>query len=172
VLNGTTFTNASFDIRMFGDNSNIIDFFGTPIIDPLNSAKITIAGLGTGDFLTATRFGLNGTNNVFFFSEKTIFGGVDLFDFSVSAADAASFNFQAGYGPVSALSVSALNQFENISTSIGPLSLNSASNVSFSSVSPMSAVPGPVAGAGLPGLAAGLGAFFVWWRRRDALRTV
>src|SRR5262249_33719751 len=69
VLNGTSFSNRLFDIQMFGDNSTVTSVGGGAFseIDPLNSANISIAGLGTSTFSIATRLGLN-KFNVFFFS--------------------------------------------------------------------------------------------------------
>jgi hypothetical protein len=80
ALNGTSFSNALFNIQMFGDNSTVTSGSGSSEIAPLISANISITGLGTSTFLIATRLGLN--TDVFFFSRSP---GIDLFDLIVSA---------------------------------------------------------------------------------------
>ncbi len=74
--------------------------------------------------------------------------GIDLFDFILSPADAAAFDYQPGYGPVNAVSLYSLSQFTDVPTSLGTLDFNTAADIEFFSVG----APGPAPGAGLLGL--------------------
>jgi hypothetical protein len=142
VLNGTSFADDAFVIKMLGDNSTVQNggFFGPiRVIDPLASASITLGGLGTSVISIPTRLGISNVPVVFF--SQASFLGSDLFDFHLSSAAAAEFNFQAGYGPVLGTGVFALNQFQDVATSNGLLSLNSSSDVSFSSIGSATPLP-------------------------------
>jgi hypothetical protein len=167
VLNGTAFADDAFVIKMVGDNSTVQS--GPPVapasvIDPLSSASVTLGGLGASVISIPTRFGINPPVNAVFFSRSSNLGpGLDLFDFHLSTAAIAEFNFQAGYGPVTGTGVFALNQFQDVPTSNGPLSLNSSSDVSFSSTSFATPLP-PAWTMMLIGLA-GFG--FIAYRRQS-----
>jgi hypothetical protein len=136
---------------------------GYEVIDPLLSASVAIPGDGTATLSIATRLGLNSGNDAVFFSRSP--GGSDLFDFYLSASDAAAFNFQAGYGPVTGTGVFALNQFQAVSTNEGPLTFNTSGDVQFWS---SGAVPEPATWAMMLAGFAGLG--FAGYRasRRNA----
>lgn len=132
TLNGSAWS-GNFDIRMIGDNSTVVC---CSVLDPLISASV-IAGFGTATLGIATRLGIGG--NAVYFSRAS--GGFDLFDFLLSAPDAAAFNFQPGYGPVPGTDVFALDQFDGEVTSLGVLTFSQSSDVEFSSVA--GAVPEP-----------------------------
>ncbi|WP_229256013.1 PEP-CTERM sorting domain-containing protein [Duganella fentianensis] len=148
-LGGTTFSNQAFDISFIGDAA------GTPdLIDPLTSAQIAVSGLGTATLNIATRVGLAGTTIVYF-SHSESQGGLDLFDFRV-LTPISSLN---SVFTVAGTDIFALDQFKNISSTLGNVTLESSSDVVFSS-SDVSAVPEPetyalmLAGMGLIGVAA------------------
>jgi hypothetical protein len=164
VLNGTSFADDPFVIKMHGDNFTVQtpESYTISVIDPLTSASVTLGGLGKSVISFPTRLGINNTNNAVFFSRTSSLGS-DLFDFHLPSAAAAEFNFQAGYGPVPGTGVLALDQFQDVPTSNGSLSLNSSSDVSFSSISAATPLP-PTWTMMLIGLA-GFG--FVAYRRKS-----
>jgi hypothetical protein len=151
VLNGTDWSGA-FTITLVGDNSTVVG----DVIDPLESASVTIPGPVTATLEIATRLGISRGNDAIYFSRSSSLGGLDLFDFDLSSSDAAAFNFQAGYGPVTGTGVFALNQFQNVSTNEGPLTFNTSSDVQFWS-SGGSGVPEPSTWAMMLAGFAGLG---------------
>jgi hypothetical protein len=147
-LGGSSFDNQAFSISMIGD-----PFANPMIIDPLGSAQVSITGLGTTSLSFSTRLGLNSGNGVVFFS-RSGGGGLDLFDFYV--APGSLTNLVGPFGPLAGNSIFALEQFQNVESSLGSLSFNSASNVAFQAL----AVPEPetyamlMAGLGLLGFMA------------------
>lgn len=60
-LGGTSFDSQSFSISMIGD-----PFANPMLIDPLGSAQVSIAGLGTTSLSFSTRLGINSGNGVVF----------------------------------------------------------------------------------------------------------
>ncbi|MTW33539.1 PEPxxWA-CTERM sorting domain-containing protein [Pseudoduganella danionis] len=148
-IGGNTFSNQAFDISFIGDAASSPD-----LIDPLASAQIAISGLGTATLNIATRVGLAGTTIVYFSRSESL-GGLDLFDFRV-LTPISSLN---SVFSVAGTDIFALDQFKNISSTLGDVTLESSSDVVFSS-SDVSAVPEPetyalmLAGLGLIGVAA------------------
>jgi hypothetical protein len=147
VMNGTDWSGV-FTITLVGDNSTV----SGNEIDPLLSASVAIPGDGTAILSIPTRLGINTGNDAVYFSRSP--GGEDLFDFYLSPSDAAAFNFQAGYGPVTGTGVFALNQFQNVLTNEGPLTFNTSGDVQFWS---SGAVPEPATWAMMLAGFAGLG---------------
>jgi hypothetical protein len=121
-LNSVAFNNAAFTFTLTGDTANI----SGGILDPLASATASIAGFSTTTLSIATRLGQNG--NVVFFSRSGP-GGLDLFDFNL----AAPVNLATSFGPVTGTGVFALNQFQNVASTGGPLTFDTSSSVQFSS---------------------------------------
>ncbi len=143
-LDGNAFSNAEFTFSLTGDSENL----SSNILNPLDSATFSIAGVGSGTFHLATRIGAIGS--VVFFSRGS---GLDLFDFFTDAtADLSSAFTVSGTG-----GAFALNQFNDVATSAGALGFDSASGITFSSEA-LPPVPLPATAwmlfAGLGGLAA------------------
>ena len=122
-VGATSFKDAGFTIDLIGDSDNIVTK-GFSTIDPLDSASMTIAGIGKADIQIATRLGANKT--VVFFSRSGK-NNSDLFDMIL----ASSVDLSAGFAPVSATNVFALNQFNNVQTSLGSLCVSAADKVTF-----------------------------------------
>jgi len=139
-VGGVTFTDAAFDILLVGDTANLTDFgFGDPALTPLERATVRIDGFADAEVTEATRFGVNRTFNLFFFSRDDGFGGgTDLFDFRVTEAQEAAFDYAAPYGPILGFDVF-VAQFQNVGTSQGSLTFQAASDVIFSAA----AIPEP-----------------------------
>ena len=151
VLGNNAFTDAAFSIDMIGDTALLASSGTSEIIDPLQIAEVTIAGLGTTTINIATRLGFNMSNSVVFFSRGA--DGDDLFDFGV----AVPVNLAQPFGPIAGTGVFALGAFANIPSSLGGLTFNSSSDVQFQAVGGAASVPEPTSvallGLGLAGFA-------------------
>ena len=109
-----------------------------------------------------TRLGVNYGDSAVFLGRVGAPRAPDLFDFYLSASDAAAFTFQADYGPVIGTGVFALNQFQNVTTSEGPLTISSSGDVLFYTTG-ASLIPEPSTWAMMLLGSAGLG--FVGYRK-------
>lgn len=142
-LGGASFTDAAFTIELVGDTDNVLDFgFGAPFIVPLERATVRIDGFADALVIPSTRFGINRSADIFFFSLDDGFtGGHDLFDFRVTDAEESAFDFFAPYGPVAGAALF-IGQLDDIDTSRGALSFEAAGDVTFSAAQG-GAVPEP-----------------------------
>ena len=140
-LSGSAFADAAYSIMLTGDTANVAAC-GTFCQDlgPLNQAVVTISGFAPVTLTLDTRLGVARNANVIFFGSDL---GTDYLDFNITDAQETAFNFLAGYGPVTGTGVFALNQFLNIGTSGGLLTLSQSSNVQFSTAEGAGAVPEP-----------------------------
>jgi hypothetical protein len=149
-LNGIDFNNQDFTFTLVGNTDNMVSNGSYTAIDELDSATLAIKGLSSTSFSLPTRLGIANSGAVFF--SRASAAGADLFDFmtSLDYRTALTSNFSTtGTG------VFALNQFQNVASSVGVVTFNSSSDVTFSSVA---AVPEPetyaLMGVGLLGLLA------------------
>lgn len=154
LLAGNLFVGSPFDFTLVGNTSNKQNGGFYVEIDPLVSATFAVS-LGTGSFSIPTRLGIAGTT--VFFGRSASINGFDLFDFRVSPPA----DFFSAFGPIPGNAVFALQQFIDVSTSGGLLSLSSASGVQISAaVAAAPGVPEPtnwammVVGFGMVGFAA------------------
>jgi hypothetical protein len=84
MIGSTPFLNAAITITGIGDTSNIQSFSGGFFIND-NSASVTITGVGTFQFITATRFFVNNTGELVGFSRAGS-TGLDLIDGPTNSA--------------------------------------------------------------------------------------
>lgn len=124
-LNGVAFNEQSFTFSLQGDTANFTSPGFYESIDPLNSASVSVNGVGSTTFLIPTRLGIAG-NAVFFSREGG--GGLDLFDFIIDNP----VDLTTSFGPVAGYNVFALNQFVDVQTSLGLLTFSAADSVTFS----------------------------------------
>jgi hypothetical protein len=150
-LNGVSFSNAAVDFQLTGDPSTLslkTGPFGGQFesIDPLDSAQVTIAGVGTTAFSTAMRLGMStnvGGPEVLFLSPAGDFG-LDILDLFLSV-DFQTFDFAAPQGPIAAFLTFPPNgsQDTGLATGAGPLTFTAFSSGAFSISDAAAAVPEP-----------------------------
>lgn len=135
-----TFTNQSFDISFVGSPG-----VNATQIDPLDIAQLNISGFGTTTFNILTRVGIASGFGVYFGNTgSSAYGGLDLLDFEFTSSKLTSLD-QIFSIPGASFFVN--NQFKDIPSSLGAMTLNASGDVIFSdsavSATPQSAVPEP-----------------------------
>jgi hypothetical protein len=161
TLGGTPFTGAAIVVTSFADTSNaFVASFTGPNANYENiafSSTISITGFATATFTHQT-FWLdpNGAGDIIF-GDVDAAGGGEILGFTKLFAGLETYNLQSSFGPVSSpfvFETSVFNQFQNIATSGGSLSLV-ASNDTFTAVEIIPEPASfPIAGLGLLGLVA------------------
>ena len=149
-LNGIAFTDEAYTFTLLGDSANFSNT-SYQVVDPLDAAEFSIAGVGSGTITIPTRLGESG--DVVFFSRAGN-GSLDLEDFTTPGE-----SLLDNFGPVPGTGVFALYQFVDVATTAGALTLSDSSDVTFSNLAGAGAVPEPatwfmmLAGLGMAGLA-------------------
>jgi len=131
TIGGMGFADAAFTITAVGDTSTVHEFTGgppasTPTIDSI-TATISISGIGVATFTEATRVFNSQTVTVVGFNSPV---HADLYNIGPDAS-LATYDLVTDFGPIFDATPSAVNQFLNVSTSMGLLSFTSAQDGSF-----------------------------------------
>ena len=150
TIGAVAFTDANFVITTSADTANVQAFpvfcCGWFIEDDL--ASIAIGGVGSADFTIGTRVFVNNRSQAVGFS-GAVFG--DLLDLNCDI-DCTIWDMTTSFGPVFDATPFAIDQFANVGTTLGLLTMESAIFVSFEAT----VVPEPSAA-----LAFGIGALLI-----------
>lgn len=147
----TGFNDAEFTVSINADTNDVAFQPSLGAFGILNlSGTIDITGIGVAEFtLPLFIFGGNGMETIGFGN----FGNGNLIAIFESGLGLAGYDLMSNFGPVTSLNYN-LNQFVNVTTSLGTLSYSTMSDATF--VSTINAVPEPssfmLAGIGVLGL--------------------
>jgi hypothetical protein len=148
TIGAATFTDAEFVITTNADTANVQNFGeGWFLADDF--ASITINGVGSADFLASTFVFVNNDNSLVGFNEDSVFDLLDL----LCDIDCSTWDMTTEFGPVFDPSPLAIENFVDVETTLGLLTMSSAASVTYQAT----LVPEPCMasqlGAGLIGLA-------------------
>ncbi len=166
TVGATPFSAVNFEIIALADTTNVVSIFTGIFMVQAASASVQLQGIGTATVTEGTGVFSNtgncsnGPSCVGFsrFTGSTTTS--DLLDLSNAAF--AGYNLQSSFAPVFDPTPFAVNQFANLSTSLGSLSFSSAQDVTFEASTELAPVPEPSTLLLFGTMAAGLG--LVRWR--------
>jgi len=128
TVGGVPFTDAAYTITLVGDTTaitsslNVYHLVGT-------TATMAIAGIGTATITQPVEVYDNPNVHALGFALE---GGYTQLGFENSAFD--TYALAASLGPISGLGPSSINQFTNLASNLGPITLSSSSSVTFEAV--------------------------------------
>jgi len=128
TVNGAPFTDADYTITLIGDTTAITN--PSPGFFQLNTtATIDIASIGTATVADLVGIFVNQDTSVLGFQHQ---GGSDLLDCDNEAF--ATYELATPLGPITGLTAHTLNQFTNLASTLGPITLSSSGPVTFQAV--------------------------------------
>ena len=158
TVNSTAFTNQSFTLTVTTDTTLVTAFnlgdgetgFQTPNVA---GAGISIGGIGSGTFTDVQSIFVNNTSDFVGITDGV--SGNDLVDGFNSSFT--TYTLQTSIGPVPIAPLEALDQFNNISTTLGNVTFTMATNVFFTATTVFTPEPGTTLLAAAGVLLLGLG---------------
>jgi hypothetical protein len=148
TIGAAAFTDADFVITTYADTDDVQSFAeGWFLVDEF--ASIAINGVGSADFSVSTAVFVNNDNSFVGFNQYTVWDILDL----LCDIDCSTWDMTTEFGPVFDPSPLAIENFVDVETTLGLLTMSSAASVTYQAT----LVPEPCMasqlGAGLIGLA-------------------
>lgn len=153
TFNATAFTNAAFTVTSSGDTSSVFVVSGSVYEVPALSASIDINGFATALFSDSTFWADPQGSGDIEFGDATL--NTVLLGFTQLFQGLETYQFQTSIGPISSgivFSPNIFENFQNIATSQGSLTITSTSSNTFTAVVVPEPASGWFAAAGLAAL--------------------
>jgi hypothetical protein len=147
TVGATPFTNAAYTITLNADTTNITSF-GVTFQNVASSATMTIAGIGTATITPSVGVFDNQGNSTIGFQNFSTF--LDQEDGTNAAF--ATYALSTNIGPISGLVATALGQFVNLPSSLGPITLSASNPFTFQAALGGAPPPPPPVATSVPTL--------------------
>lgn len=145
TVGATPFTNAAYTITMVGDTTAVT---GTTLRQNNVTATMAIAGIGTATITELVDIFDNHSNSTVGLQRQL--SGLDLIDGTNAAF--ATYDLASNIGPISGLTATALGQFTNLGSTLGPITMPSSSTFTFQATVGGAPPPPPPTTATIPTL--------------------
>jgi hypothetical protein len=126
TIGAVAFTDADFVITTNADTANVQSFAdGWFLVDDF--ASIAINGVGSAAFSVSMIVFVHNANSIVGFNQDSVFDILDL----LCDIDCSTWDMTTSFGPVFDSSPSAINNFVDVGTTLGLLTMNSAASVTY-----------------------------------------